>query len=40
MSAYYNEIEPYAADWLRNLIAEGLIPSGVVDTRRDRKSVV
>lgn len=33
MSAYYNEIEPYAAQWLRNLIAEGLIPDGVVDER-------
>ncbi len=33
MTAYYNEIEPFAADWLRNLIAEGLIPDGIVDTR-------
>ena len=31
--AYYNEIDPFAADWLRNLIAEGLIPAGDVDTR-------
>ena len=31
--AYYNEIEPFAAEWLRNLIAEGLIPAGDVDTR-------
>jgi hypothetical protein len=23
MSAYYNEIDPYAAQWLRNLIAAG-----------------
>lgn len=30
---YYNEFEPYAAQWLRNLIAEGLIPAGDVDTR-------
>ncbi len=31
--AYYNEFEPYAAEWLRNLIAAGLIPRGDVDTR-------
>jgi len=30
---YYNEFEPYAAQWLRNLIAAGLIPEGHVDTR-------
>lgn len=30
---YYNEFEPQAAAWLRELIAEGLIPAGVVDTR-------
>ena len=33
MSVYYNEIEPYAAQWLRNLIAKGLIADGEVDTR-------
>jgi site-specific DNA-cytosine methylase len=33
MSAYYNEIDPYAAEWLRNLIDAGEIPAGVVDTR-------
>ena len=33
MAAYYNEIEPYAAQWLRNLIKEGLIADGEVDTR-------
>lgn len=33
MAAYYNEIEPYAAAWLRNLIAEGLIAPGDVDER-------
>lgn len=33
MSAYYNEIDPYAADWLRNLIRRGLIAPGDVDTR-------
>lgn len=33
MPIYYNEIEPYAAEWLRNLIAAGLIAPGDVDTR-------
>ena len=33
MGAYYNEIDAYAAQWLRNLIAEGLIPEGDVDER-------
>jgi DNA (cytosine-5)-methyltransferase 1 len=33
MSAYYNEFEPYAAQWLRNLIVARLIPQGEVDTR-------
>jgi DNA (cytosine-5)-methyltransferase 1 len=33
LSAYYNEIEPYAAQWLRNLIKKGLIADGEVDTR-------
>lgn len=32
-SAYYNEIDPYAAQWLRNLIAAGLIAPGDVDER-------
>jgi DNA (cytosine-5)-methyltransferase 1 len=31
--AYYNEIEPYAAQWLRNLIAADHIAPGDVDTR-------
>ena len=31
--AYYNEIDPYAAQWLRNLIAAGHIADGVVDER-------
>jgi hypothetical protein len=38
MTAYYNEIEPYAADWLENLIADGLIAPGIVD-RRDIRDV-
>ena len=31
--AYYNEFEPYAAQWLRNLIAAGHIAPGDVDER-------
>ena len=31
--AYYNEIDPYAAQWLRNLMAAGHIPDGDVDER-------
>ena len=31
--AYYNEIDHYAAQWLRNLIAAGHIASGDVDER-------
>lgn len=30
---YYNEFDPQAAQWLRNLIAAGLIPAGDVDER-------
>ncbi len=33
MPTYYNEIEPYAARWLRNLIAAKLIADGDVDER-------
>jgi DNA (cytosine-5)-methyltransferase 1 len=33
MAAYYNEIDPYAAQWLRNLIAKNLIAPGDVDER-------
>lgn len=33
MTAYYNEIEPYAVQWLRNLIDAGLIAKGHVDDR-------
>lgn len=33
MTAYYNEIDPYAAQWLRNLIAAGHIAPGDVDER-------
>ena len=31
--AYYNEFDPFAASWLRNLIKAGLIPDGDVDER-------
>jgi len=33
MTAYYNEIDPYAAQWLRNLIDAGQIAPGIVDER-------
>ena len=33
MSAYYNEFDPKAAAWLRELISAGLIAPGDVDTR-------
>ena len=33
MASYYNEIDPYAAQWLRNLIAAGHIAPGDVDER-------
>lgn len=37
MASYYNEIDPHAAQWLRNLIAEGLIAPGDVDERDIRE---
>ncbi len=33
MTAYYNEFDPYAAQWLRNLIKAGHIAPGYVDER-------
>lgn len=33
MSAFYNEIDPEAAQWLRNLIDRNLIAPGIVDER-------
>lgn len=33
MTAYYNEIDPFAAQWLRNLINAGHIAPGIVDER-------
>lgn len=32
-SVYYNEIDPYCAKWLANLMDAGLIPRGDIDTR-------
>ena len=32
-AVYYNEFDPYAAQWLRNLILQGHLPRGDVDTR-------
>jgi DNA (cytosine-5)-methyltransferase 1 len=31
--AYYNENDPFAAQWLKNLIFAGVLPPGVVDER-------
>lgn len=33
MAVYYNEIEPYCVEWLKNLITAGEIPDGEVDHR-------
>jgi len=33
MSAYYNDADPAACAWLRELIAAGLLPAGEVDAR-------
>ena len=33
MTAFYNEIDPFAAEWLRELIKSGHIAPGIVDTR-------
>ena len=33
MAVYYNEIDPFAAAWLRELMAEGVIAAGEVDER-------
>ena len=33
MNAYYNDSDPFCAQWLRNLIAAGAIPAGTVDER-------
>lgn len=35
--AYYNELDPYCAQWLRNLIEAGHLPLGDVDERDIRK---
>jgi DNA (cytosine-5)-methyltransferase 1 len=36
MSSYYNDFDPFLAEWTRELIAKGLIPDGEVDTRSIR----
>lgn len=33
MAAYYNEFDPFAAQWLRELIKRVFIADGVVDER-------
>ena len=33
MAAYYNEFDPFAASWLKELIKDGLITDGEVDDR-------
>jgi len=30
---YYNEIDPFTVEWIKNLINKGLVPNGEVDTR-------
>jgi len=30
---YYNDHEPYMAEWLRELVSAGIIPWGDVDSR-------
>jgi DNA (cytosine-5)-methyltransferase 1 len=37
LAAYYNELDPYPAQWLRNLITAGHIAPGVVDQRDIRE---
>lgn len=39
MSAYYNEFDPFAAAWLRELIKAGLIADGEVDERSIKEVV-
>ncbi|MFH0981837.1 MAG: hypothetical protein V2A79_09890 [Planctomycetota bacterium] len=34
---WYNEIDPFCCDWLKGLMAAGLIPQGVVDDRDIRE---
>ena len=33
MTVYYNEFDPFAAEWLRRLIKAGHLPAGDVDQR-------
>lgn len=36
MTAFYNELEPYAAQWIENLVAAGHVAHGTVDRRSIR----
>jgi hypothetical protein len=38
MAVYYNDADPAACAWLRELIAAGLLPAGEVDGRSRRRS--
>lgn len=33
MSVYYNDIDPFCCEWMRQLIKHGLVPGGRVDCR-------
>jgi len=37
MTIYYNEFDPFAATWLKELIKAGMIPEGDIDERDIRK---
>ena len=34
---YYNDNDPFAAQWLRNLVSAGLLPAGDVDDAASRR---
>jgi len=38
MTAYYNEIDPFAAEWLRELIKAGMIAPGDIASIRFKKT--
>ena len=40
MAAYYNEIDPKAAAWLRELVKQGHVADGEVDERDIFKSYI
>jgi hypothetical protein len=35
MTAYYNEVDPFAANWLERLIDDELLPRGWVEAALD-----